>query len=369
MIFEPFQLGKTELNNRFVRSATWEGLGTEEGLCSPELVDMMKELAIGGVGLIISGHLYVSPEGQASLRQLGIHSDDAIAGLRKMTEAVHEEGGFIVAQLAHAGCHSSFKLTGIETMGPSVPSERDSFSCREMTLEDIRNTVKAFAEGARRAKKAGFDGVQIHAAHGYLLSQFLSGYYNRRQDEYGGNVENRARFLLEVIKEVRKAVGENYPIMVKINSDDYLDGGFCPEEMLSVSMMLENVGIEAIEMSGGTNNEGSRYKFSRTVTLQSDEDEVYYRETAERYKKVCNVPLVLVGGIRSYGVADELVSSGTCDLIAMSRPFIREPHLVNRWGSGDTRPAACISCNACFRPARRGEGLYCVVEDCLRKKG
>lgn len=369
MLFDTRLFKSMHMRNRIVRSATWEGMAGEHGTCTPELVEMMRDLAVGGVGLIISGHMYVSSEGQASLKQLGIHKDELVTGLSVMVKAVHEEGGAIAAQLAHGGCHGAFRISGLETIGPSVPDEVNGFSCREMTYEDIQKTVRSFGDAARRAENAGFDAVQIHSAHGYLLSQFLSPYYNKRNDIYGGDLANRARFLIEVVKTVKINTSDDFPVLVKINSDDYLEGGFSVDEMIRVSKMLQEAGVDAVEMSGGTVNEGSRYKFSRTLTRESEDDEVYYREAAKRYKEVCSVPLILVGGIRSYNVSEELLSTGTCDLIAMSRPFIREPHLITRWGSGDTRPARCISCNACFRPARQGKGLYCVVEDCLRKKG
>lgn len=367
MLFETTHIGKMFLKNRFVRSATWEGLSNEDGSCTSDLIDMMADLAIGGVGLIISGHAYVSREGQASPRQLGVYSDILLPDLCEMADAVHRQGGKIAMQLAHGGCHAAKNITGLESIGPSVPDETRGFTCREMTTEDIDEVVEAFARAAARAKRAGFDAVQIHAAHGYLLSQFLSPFYNRRTDSYGGSLENRARIVLEVLGSVRKAVGNDYPVLIKINSQDYLDGGLTVEEMVEVCSLLEGAGIDAIEMSGGTVNEGSRYKASRTLTLEFQEDEVYYREAAMKYKTKVHIPLILVGGIRSYSVADSLVKNDLADYIALSRPLIREPHLVNRWKSGDLRTATCISCNACFRPARKGEGLYCVVEKCMRE--
>nr|HPI98937.1 NADH:flavin oxidoreductase [Synergistales bacterium] len=245
MLFESTSINGMVLKNRVVRSATWEGLANEDGSCTSRLIDMMAELAIGKVGLIITGHAYVSPEGQASVRQMGVHRDELIHDLAEMADAVHREGGKILLQLAHAGSHGASKLTGIEPLGPSLPDEKWSFACREMTLDDINGTVEAFAKAAWRAKHAGFDGVQIHAAHGYLLSQFLSPFYNKRRDLYGGSLENRARLLLDVLTEVRSVIGEDLPILVKINSDDYLPGGFTVQEMVEVSGMLEKAGADA----------------------------------------------------------------------------------------------------------------------------
>jgi len=228
-----------------------------------------------------------------------------------------------------------------------------------MTKDDISKAVKTFGEAATSAKKAGFDGVQIHAAHGWLLNQFLAPYYNHRTDEYGGPIENRARIVLEVVKSVREAVGDRFPVIIKMNSEDLLEGGFSVDNMVKVSLMLEKAGIDAIEMSGGTiqalyqgNADGS---FSKTV-----KEEVYWRDAAKRFKEKVNVPLMLVGGIRSYEVAEQLVEDGIADYISMSRPFIREPDLINRWKSGDTSKSACPSDNACMGQGVEGKGVQCV---------
>ena len=199
------------LSNRFVRSATWEGLAGDNGSVTPRLIDTANELVQGDIGLIITGHAFVSPEGRAGKWQLGIYSDDLIPGLAEMTSSVHRLGGKIAAQLAHAGAHAAHHLSGLKPIGPSVPSGSSEPACQEMTDHDIKAVVDAFAAAALRSKTAGFDAVQIHAAHGYLLSQFLSPYFNKRKDKYGGNIENRARLALEVVKAVRSAVGPDFP--------------------------------------------------------------------------------------------------------------------------------------------------------------
>ena len=210
-LFEPSEINGMKLANRFVRSATWEGMAADDGACTPKLTDLMVGLARGGVGLIISSHAYVSPEGQAGPWQLGIYDDRLIPGLGDMTTAVHKNGGKIVMQLAHAGYFAGAKLTGQTPMAPSSVEGFAKGPRNEMTVNDIQAVVKAYGAAAKRAQIAGFDGVQIHSAHGYLLSQFLSPAFNQRQDEYGGDIGNRARALLEVFREVRQAVGEDYP--------------------------------------------------------------------------------------------------------------------------------------------------------------
>ncbi|MBI5675380.1 MAG: NADH:flavin oxidoreductase [Nitrospirae bacterium] len=362
-LFDKTEIKNMTLKNRFVRSATWEGMAGEDGSCTPKLTDLMIQLAKGGVGLIISGHTYVLPVGQAGPHQLSIYKDEFVAGLREMTDAVHREDGRIVVQLAHAGCQADAGLIGMEPVGPSVLHTDGKPVCREMTIEEIAGTVRAFSDAAGRAKKAGFDGVQIHAAHGYLLSQFLSPFFNKRSDSYGGSLENRARFLLDSYRAIRNAVGNDYPVLIKINSEDFLENGFTTEEMIEVAVILEIEGINAIEMSGGTGRSDKKFIPVRTVLCDSEDKEGFYREAARRYKEKINVPLMLVGGIRSFEVAEKLVKDGVTDYISMSRPLIREPGLINRWRSGDHGKSACKSDNACFIPAIKGKGIYCVTRE------
>jgi 2,4-dienoyl-CoA reductase-like NADH-dependent reductase (Old Yellow Enzyme family) len=203
--------------------------------------------------------------------------------------------------------------------------------------------------------------VQIHAAHGFLLSQFLSPAFNKRKDEYGGALENRARLLLGVVRGVREAVGPEYPVLIKINSEDFLDGGMTREEAVQVSDMLQKASVDAIEFSGGTVASPEKFLPPRPGRLKTPEQEVYYREAARLYKQEVGIPLMLVGGIRSYEVAEELIRGGTADYISMSRPLICEPGLVKRWREGDRRTAECLSDNACFAPGLEGKGIYCVT--------
>jgi len=357
-LFETARIGGMQVKNRFVRSATWEGMARDDGSCSPELAEKMAELARNEVGLVISSHAYVSPEGKAGPWQLGVHGEDMLPGLKEMTSAVHEAGGRVVLQLAHAGSQTNPDLTGLEPIGPSRPGEGDEFSCREMGPEDIRHVVEAFGRGARMAEQAGFDGVQIHAAHGYLLSQFLSPCYNRRTDEYGGNIEGRARMILEVLDAIRSRTSSGFSVLIKINAADYIEGGMDPEESLAVCRMLRDRGLDAVELSGGTFKSGSLIP-PRTTPIRSTEDEVYYLDVARSYKQEMDIPLILVGGIRSYEVARDLVEQGDTDFVSLARPLIRDPELVRRWKEGNTGQSACRSDNKCFKPVLAGEGLSC----------
>lgn len=359
-LFERSEINGMKLSNRFVRSATWEGMAAEDGACTPKLMKLMVDLAVGGVGLIISSHAYVRKDGQAGPWQIGVYKDEFIDGFREMTQAVKEHGCRIVLQISHAGFFANPKLIGQK---PLALSEVEGFSKsprKVMSKEEIGNIVGAFGQAARRATEAGFDGVQIHAAHGYLLSQSLSPAFNKREDSYGGDLENRARFLMEVFRGVRSVVGSDFPVLVKMNSEDCLEGGLTLEDSVQFGVMLQEGGIDAIELSGGTFLSGKLSPSRSGIT--SGEREAYFRQAARVFKEKINIPLILVGGNRSIEMAEQLLNEGYADYISMSRPFIREPGLIKRWASGDLRRAACLSDNKCFGPAMAGQGIYCVVE-------
>jgi 2,4-dienoyl-CoA reductase-like NADH-dependent reductase (Old Yellow Enzyme family) len=360
VLFERTEINNMVLANRFVRSATWLGMAAGDGAVTPRLIHTMKTLAEGRVGLIISGHAYVSPEGLAGPWQLGAYKDELVPGLKGMTEAVHDAGGRIVMQIAHAGTFAFAKETGLEPWAVSVFEGLARSPRHEMTLEDIQALAAAFGDAARRAREAGFDGVQIHAAHGYLLSQFLSPAFNRRRDEYGGSVENRSRAHLEVYRAVREAVGADYPVLIKMNGRDFGEGGLEVKDALEAALRLEAAGLDAVELSGGLVT-GGRLSPSRPG-IKTEDREAYFREEALIFKEKLRIPLILVGGIRSFGVAEGLVQGGVADYISMSRPLIREPYLVRRWMEGERQRSICLSDNLCFGPGRKGKGVFCVTD-------
>jgi 2,4-dienoyl-CoA reductase-like NADH-dependent reductase (Old Yellow Enzyme family) len=367
ILFEPSEISGMKLANRFVRSATWEGMASDDGACTSRLTELTAALARGGVGLIITSHAYVRPEGQASVWQLGVYRDELVPGLKEMTGAAHAHGSRIVLQIAHSGHMANPEMTGQPALAPSAVAGFAKTTPQEMNAADIGGIVEAFGQAARRAKEAGFDGVQLHLAHGYLLSQFLSPAFNKRQDEYGGTVENRARAALAVLQRVRTEVGDDYPVLVKINSQDFVDGGLSEEDSLQAAFLLQEAGIDAVEVSGGTGVSGDLMP-SRTK-INAEEKEAYFRGAAKRFKDKLRIPVILVGGVRSLRLAERLVNEGYADYISMSRPFIREPDLVKRWQSGDLRNATCVSDNQCFGPGRAGEGIYCVVDRKQQEKG
>ena len=356
-LFEVTSIKSMPLPNRFVRSATYSGMARADGSVTSKMIDLMVTLAKGGVGLIISAYAYVLPEGAMHPRALGIYSDSLIPGLREMVDAVHQVHGTIVIQLAHGGAQARTRQdTGQSLRGPSKIMRSDGEPVNAMTQAEIRQVIFAFGSAARRAKQAGFDGVQLHGAHGYLLSEFLSPFFNKRTDLYGGSVVNRSRFVEEVYHRVRSVVGEQYPVMIKLNSEDLVPGGLTIDQMLQEAKTLETIGIDAIELSGGIGSMWESYGASSRPVQKG----AYYYNAARRYKTRIEVPLMLVGGIRSFAEAKRLVSEGITDYISLCRPLIRDPALINRWKSGDLQDSACISCRACMNAILAGQDLHCV---------
>jgi 2,4-dienoyl-CoA reductase-like NADH-dependent reductase (Old Yellow Enzyme family) len=351
-LFDTTSIKSLTLPNRFIRSATGTRMATDDGQVTAKLIQHVMDLVNGGVGSVVSGHAYLLPQGQASPRQLGIYDDKLMSGLTRLVKSVHSREGKIVAQISHAGAHSISALTGIESMGPSaIPptkGKRVSFGgCRAMTQDDIDRVVNAFQQGAIRAKAAGFDGVQLHGAHGYLFSQFVSPFYNKRTDRYGGSVTNRARIVVDAYNAVRDEVGADYPVMIKMNVTDFLDDGLSADEAVETAAIYETAGFDAIELSGGT-GWGIIVFGDPNRTCVRTIDAVYYRDMAQRLKHTVRIPIILTGGIKSYEVAQSLIQKNIADYIGLCRPLIREPDLVNRWRSGDTTKSGCVSDNACI---------------------
>ncbi len=366
-IFDQTIINGLTLHNRLVRSATWEGMCTAEGRPTDKLVNCYRTLAKGGVGLIVSGFAFVRTEGKQLPGKMGIHTDDFADEMKSLTKAVHEEGGKICIQLVHAGGQTDSRNAGRQPLAPSaVKVDQFPEMPAELSLDEISDIVTAFALGAHRARAWGFDAVQLHGAHGYLINQFLSPLTNRRSDEYGGSVENRCRFLLDVYQKVREAVGADYPVFIKLNAADNLEGGLANEDGLYAAGKLSEAGIDAIEVSAGTPASGEQSP-ARTK-VNSPEKEAYNLEPARRIRDAVTCPVMVVGGFRSFEVAKGAVSDDGMDYIAMARPFIREPDLALRWQRGDTAPAKCISCNSCFKPGLKEGGIYCVVEAKEREK-
>jgi len=359
-LFEPYRIGRLELKNRFVRSATWDATADSSGAVTEKSVALYRKLGQGGVGLIVSGYAFVSPLGQAAVGQYGAHTDNMIPGLRRLVQATHQGGAKIALQIVHAGISSDYLYRqGITPLAVSSTPQINR-PHHEMTEEEIEAIIADFAAAAWRGVEAGFDAVQLHGAHGYLMSQFISPLTNFRTDRWGGSPENRRRFHLEVVTRVRQAIGVHFPLLIKFGVQDDREGGLTLKEGAEAAKLMGDRGIQAIEVSAGIGN-------SAQVTKRGDPERAYFRERAAAVKRAVRVPVMVVGGIRSLAMAQSIADSGDADLISMSRPFIRQPDLIARWQTGETT-AACISCGSCLGIVRKGEPLECGEERRLREE-
>ncbi len=359
-IFEETAINGMTMRNRLIRSATWEGMCDRDGRPTEKLITWYRDLAQGGIGLIITGYAYVRPDGKHNTGQMGIYTPDFVDDYKEMTHVVHRAGGKIAVQLVHGGGQSNSKIVGQRPFAPSaVKVDQFPETPEELTKDEIDKLVTAFGKAAFRAKLWGFDAVQLHGAHGFLINQFLSPLTNRRTDAYGGGIENRSRFLLEVYRKVRETVGADYPVLIKLNAADFVEGGLEIDDAIYAAQKLAEAGIDAIEVSAGTPASGENSPVR--VKITNPKKEAYNLELARRIKKAVNCPVIVVGGFRSYKVVEKAIRDYGMDYIAMSRPLIREPGLVNRWLQGNRNPARCLSCNSCFMGGLEG-GIYCVTE-------
>jgi len=359
------------LKNRFVRSATAECLASDDCRVTDRYLRAYSQLARGGVGLIITGNYYVHRLGRALPRLFVLDRDETIEDLRTVADTVHEHETRIVAQLNHGGRQCDPEVIGETPLAPSpVRDKLSRVKPRAMSGAEIEDVIRSFGEAAGRIKEAGFDGVQIHGAHGYLITQFLSGYTNKRNDEWGGSLENRMRFLVEVYKSMRSSVGREFPILIKINADDFVKGGMTPDEGIIVCKKLDELGIDAIEVSGGMLEQGLIYvkgDIPRDLAMRNRSlmelfalllmekslrelarfEEGYFLTHAATIKKSVCAPVIAVGGIRRRATMEGAIRSGQADFISMCRPFIRQPNLVSLMQKGREDPITCTNCNRC----------------------
>ena len=340
-LFKPYEIGGLVLRNRFVRSATTSAFAYENGVVRPEIIKLYDGLAEGGIGLIIKGHLYVDPRGKAHAGMAGIHSDEVVPKLRELTDAVHRQGCAILAQINYGG----YQASAGERMGPNNYSG-EGWKARAMTTSEIWEIVDKFGEGAVRAIDAGFDGVQIHAAHGYLISEFLSKHANTRADEWGGELKNRMRLLKEVYEDVRGRLGPDALIAMKINCDDFSRDGFTVDESAQVAQAMAIRGMDMIEVSGGGIGHEDKY-MERARHSDPALSESSFGGHCEKIRAATKPKsLALVNGFRTKAAMQAIIDRGIADLISMSRPFINEPDLVKRLQAGQEE-ASCIRCDAC----------------------
>lgn len=340
-LFKPYRIGTLEIRNRFIRSATTSAWSDEHGIVRDEMIRYYEQLAEGGVGLIIKGHLYIDPRGKAHNGMAGIHDDSVIPKLKELTDAVHSKGGAILAQINFGG----YQASAGERMGPSDYKDK-KWSARAMTTKEIWDIVEKFGTAAERAIQAGFDGIQLHAAHGYLISEFLSKHANTRTDEWGGDLKNRMRLLKEVYLDARGRLGPDAVISMKMNGDDFSPDGFTVDESALVAHALASIGIDMIEVSGGGIGEDDQYRGRGRHTDHALSEPSFAGHCEKIRATTKPKPIALVNGFKTKIAMQEVVDRGIADLISMSRPLIREPDLVKRLQTGQDE-ASCIRCDAC----------------------
>jgi len=353
ILFTPKAVGSIVVPNRFVRSATHESMAGDNGRVTGRQIELFRKLADGEVGLIITGHAYVARLGIASPHQTGVDDDRLVEDLRKIPEVVHRTPSRIFLQIAHAGRQTKKRLCGGTPVSPSaVPDPVFKVTPRELTPDEIREVISDFVRAAGRAREAGFDGIQLHAAHGYLLSSFLSPHTNRRTDAWGGPLENRVRVVVEILRGIRGRLGRAFPIIMKINATDFLPNGLIPAEAIAAAAIFETEGLDGVEVSGGMTEAG---RGSASTGLRGEDEEGYFVGYAADFKAALKIPVFGLGGNRTFAVMERFVRDGRADFISLSRPLVREPDLVRRFRLGLQDKSACVSCNKCFNP----RGLAC----------
>lgn len=356
-LFTESHIGKMVLKNRFIRSATWENMATENGHMTDKLYAIYEELAKGDIGLIVTGYANIVEEEKPNAGMMGMYNDSFIAEYKKLTELVHQYDSKIVMQLAYGGTKTTYNIAERVIFAPSEVCERGTKTLgKAMTKAEIDYIIDAFAEASLRAQKSGFDGVEIHAAHTYLINQFLSPYYNQREDEYGGCLDNRMRFLLEIYAQIRQRVGEAFPILVKLTASEFFDGGLTFAETRLICKELERIGVDAIIISGNIHGNAN--------TLVGDEfdghriqEEGYFHEYGHVISEEINVPIITVGGLSDINAIQEIANKTNIQYFALSRPLLAEPHLIKRWKEGDKAAVDCERCSKC----RTKRGNFCVV--------
>jgi len=361
-LFSPIKIGSLLIKNRLVMAPMALNYSTEKGKIVQRQIDYYVERARGGVGLIISESNYVSIEGRGAINRMGLHGDEMVPEHRRLVEAIHRENTPIIAQLHHAGRTTSVGAIGqypVSASATPLLTRGEPFVGvipRALTVPEIAHLVEMYGEAARRAMEAGFDGILVHAAHGYLLNQFLSPQTNKRTDQYGGSEENRARFLLEIVDRVRKVIGPRVPLVVRLTGEEHVEGGYRAEFICKVARWLEEAGVDEISISAGNYEEMEWMCAPRTFP------EGHNVEIASRVKEVVKLPISVAGRIRRPEMADRIIREGKADLIWMGRALMADPHLPRKAQEGRAEEIReCISCNLCITRLLEGLDVQCTV--------
>ena len=384
--FTPYRLGPIELRNRIVKCGTNEGM-SRGGLMTDALLDWHREFAAGGVAMTTLAYCSVSADGRTFRDQIFMR-DEALPGLRRFTDAIHAEGARAAIQLGHAGWFATPGVIRATPLGPSRTfSPRGMCFSRAATDTDLDRLEQDFAAAARLAVDAGFDAIEVHIGHGYLLAQFLSPYNNRRRDAYGGSIENRARFPRRVLRAVREAVGGRAAIWAKLNMEDGFKGGMTLDEGIEVARGIEaDASVDALQLTGGHTTRSPFFLMRGEVPLRGmieNEksatarlgmrvfasllirpfafEEAFFRASALRFRAALTLPLMLLGGVNRLDTMERAIGEGF-ELLAMGRALIRDPDLARRMQAGELTASRCIPCNQCVVEMERG-GTRCVLRE------
>ncbi len=376
-LFDQTQIKGMELKNRLVRSATGEGMADKDGFPTDDHFDLYKRLAQGGVGLIITGLTYVSRDGKTDGLN-GIDKDEQIPKYRELVDLAHENDAKIAMQIAHCGSQTTAEMIKTQPIAPSAVKEKTMFvEPREMTEQDIERVIEDFGEASRRVKESNFDAVQLHGAHGYLISEFLCPHTNRRKDKWGGSIENRIRFVKEIYNLCRKKVGSDYPILIKMNAYDNMKKGLKKKEGVIMAEMMADLGFDGIEISCGIADDGGSsirgdlpieaileimpmYKnksalfkfimkhFGEKLIKPVPFSQAFNRDVAKEIKSKVNIPIFLVGGLIDPAVMEDVIEKEDADYISLSRALVNNPKFPNKIKAGSRELSKCIHCNLCL---------------------
>ncbi|MCT4613746.1 MAG: NADH:flavin oxidoreductase [Marinifilaceae bacterium] len=361
-IFNQTNFANLSLKNRLWRSATWLGMADNQGYVTDRVKEEYRKLSKGGVGNIIVEFTNILEEEKTYPGILSLATDKHILGMSELAKIIHENNTNAFVQIGYGGSTTSMPIEGREILGPSaVPNISTGIVPKEMNEADIKKIVNGMAEAALRAKNANFDGVEIHAAHGYLFSQFLSPYFNQRTDNYGGSITNRGRIILESLDAMRKKVGSQYPILIKMHCDDqWGDKGLSVEDSIKLAKELEKRGITAIEFSGG-NIDNQTGNSPLKPKLHKIEDQSYFKDEVRKIAEELSVPVILVGGNRNVELMNHILNNSKIQYFALSRTLLSEPDLPNKWMENPEKKPRCVSCNNCWAEG----GNNCIID---RKK-
>ncbi len=360
ILFQPVNIGAVEIKNRIVMAPMVTNYCENDGSVTERLMSFLEARAKGGAGLIIVEAAYVHPSGRGMSQQAGIHNDELIGRLKTLVEQIHMHGAKVAVQLFHCGRQGSSSLTGSPLLAPSgVPCPVCQEVPQEMTLDDIYMIVDAFGHAALRAKKAGFDLIEIHGAHGYLINQFLSPYSNKRKDDYGGSFENRTRFPLMILNRVRKAVGNDYPVCYRMSSDEFVTGGLTIEETALFSLILTENGIDAIDVSGGV------YESKEMIVQSPDMAHGIFADNASVIRKSIKaaVPVIVAGNIKDPYMAKKILDDGKADMIALGRALLADADFPIKTETGrEEEINSCTGCNqGCIDRLFGGHDISCIM--------